>query len=164
VTSSLAHYGDATLTVEVHDGLIEYVLDLDHIQLLDDAPRGHIRIRFADAGARDTAHCFADVFPYSYVHPPLKPHPAPGAAEARRCDYCHHKLAQIFDGDRGWCGIECQVNDRLVVVRCPLFARDDCDATFTDRPVILHHLQGWPHYRTRAEAETLLALAEEVAP
>lgn len=59
-----------------------------------------------------------------------------------------------------------------MIVRCPLFGRDDCDRAFDTSgedpeaaiSYILHHLQGWPHYRTHDEATTLLSLAEEVAP
>lgn len=56
-THPVAHHGDATLSLDVHDGLIEYVLVIDHV-----------KVRITDQQARDARHCFADLFPYTDEH------------------------------------------------------------------------------------------------
>jgi hypothetical protein len=61
---TFSRHGDATLTVEIHDGLIEYVLELDHLLRGDGSP-DHIKLRITDQQARDARLCFADVFPYT---------------------------------------------------------------------------------------------------
>lgn len=57
-----SHHGDITLTIDEHDGVIEYVLDIDHVQLADGS---HLKLRISDDQARDALHCFEDVFPYT---------------------------------------------------------------------------------------------------
>lgn len=60
-----AHHGDVTLAVDVHDGLVEYVLIIDRTQLIDDG-----RLRISEQQARDARLCFADLFPYTEAHDP----------------------------------------------------------------------------------------------
>lgn len=63
-----AHHGDVTLQVDVHDGLVEYVLVIDHTLPLDAG-----RVRISEQQARDLRLCCADIFPYTEEH---EAHPA----------------------------------------------------------------------------------------
>lgn len=109
-THPVAHHGDVTLTVDVHDGLIEYVLVIDHTQLADLG-----RLRISDQQARDARHCFADLFPYTYARDVQEPAGTPvpptvnGTALSGLCVQCADRRA--LPGDK-YCGDVCERNDR----------------------------------------------------
>lgn len=65
-----AHHGDVTLAVDVHDGLVEYVLIIDRTQLIDVG-----KLRISEQQARDARLCFADLFPYTEAHDPARRSP-----------------------------------------------------------------------------------------
>ncbi len=102
MTSS--QHGDATLTVEPHGGHMEVRIDV-----------GTVHVIMTDREFRDVLRCARVEYVSMFMWPvpdPVRPHPSSEAETARRCQYCGHKLAQIFDVDGAWCSDEHQRFDR----------------------------------------------------
>lgn len=102
VAVTTAHHGTATVTIDVHHGHLEAVIEVEGQKLI-----------VADAQSRDLTRCLVDLYPS--LDPNRKPahlRPEPEILDARMCQYCGQKFAQIFDVDGAWCGDEHQAYDR----------------------------------------------------
>ena len=121
MTSS--HHGDTTVSHELHDGLSEFLIDIDHAQLVvDDPATGHARVLVTDRQFRDLMLCGGDLVPsmrqwsphvqYAKASPPQQPPASEPFVEFTMCRQCGHRVAQIPVEHPTFCGDECEHNWR----------------------------------------------------